>query len=30
VSAAAKTIDDFTYGQGNGITNLIAGRRHPG
>jgi hypothetical protein len=28
--AAAKAIDDFTYGRGNGVTDLIAGRRYPG
>ena len=28
--AAAKTIDDFTYGRRNCVTDLIAGRRYPG
>jgi hypothetical protein len=28
--AAAKAIDDFTYGRGNCVTDLIAGRRYPG
>ncbi|MGA2818561.1 MAG: hypothetical protein ABSE67_20185 [Xanthobacteraceae bacterium] len=28
--AVAKAIDDFTDGRGDGVTDLIAGRRHSG
>jgi hypothetical protein len=28
--AAAKAIDDFGHGRGDGVTDVIAGRRHAG